>query len=343
MKLSDFDFELPEELIAQEPAKKRDHSDLLVCQSDGELNKTKFYNLLDYVEAGDVFVFNDSKVINAQLTLTKDGKTICVNLNKELNPTKWTGFARPAKRLEVGDEFQFGPHNVVVTERDMDGVFCFDFELKDINVIEFLEEYGEVPLPPYIKRDSENAEDKDRYQSVLAKYAGSVAAPTASLHFTEELVQKITDKGARLAFVTLHVGAGTYRPIYAENIEEHVMHSEYASISEESAEIINEAKSEGRRVIAVGTTAMRSLESFVKDGQLTAGTADTSIFIKPGYKFEIADALITNFHLPKSTLFILICAFSGYDEMKAAYEFAIKERMRFFSYGDAMMIFRKEK
>lgn len=338
MKLSDFDFELPEELIALEPTKERDESQLLICNLGFDNKITKFHNIIDEIRSDDVIIFNDSKVINAQLKLPKGDKRINVNLNREIADNLWNGYAKPSKKLKIGDEFDFDGNKIIIEHKEDNGLIHFRFELKNCNIFEFLDNYGEVPLPQYIKRDEQKAEDKERYQSVFARNPGSVAAPTASLHFTTELIEKIKAKGANIEYVTLHVGAGTFLPVKTDNIDEHQMHSEYVTISQETANRVNEAKSKGRRVIVVGTTAMRAVESFAENDSLGFGTKDTSIFIKPGYKFKIADMMITNFHFPKSTLFMLVCAFSGYEEMREAYRFAIENKMRFFSYGDAMLL-----
>ena len=259
---------------------------------------------------------------------------------------------RPGKYLKTGDEFIFGKHRAILESKE--GVLIFRFDLQNTSLFDFLEKYGTPPLPPYIKRTEELEEDRERYQSLFAKYPGSVAAPTASLHFSKKIIDGIRQIGAQIGFVTLHVGAGTYMPIKGDDIDDHVMHSEYASISKEVAEKINKAKSEGRRIIAVGTTSMRVLESFANKGRdikdrdtkkeeaISYGTQNTDIFIKPGYEFAIADMLITNFHLPKSTLFMLVCAFAGTKEMRANYQYAIEKRMRFFSYGDAMLLELKD-
>lgn len=388
LNISDFDFELPKELIAQHPTKERDGSKLLVCLTDKDPIKENFGNILDYIKPDDLIIFNDSKVINAQLTLFKDKgsksetqgynlhkqccnlvscknneprRRITVNLYKQLDDHRWEAMGRPGKHLKIGDEFIFGDNRAILESKDE--VLVFRFDLKNLTLFEFLEKYGTPPLPPYIKRPEELEEDKERYQSIFAKHPGSVAAPTASLHFSEKIIDGIKQIGAEICFVTLHVGAGTYMPIKGDDIENHVMHSEYASISKEVSDKINKAKSAGRRVIAVGTTAMRVLESFANksknqsnsltsDGELmnselvsgeliSHGTQSTDIFIKPGYEFSIADMLVTNFHLPKSTLFMLVCAFAGTKEMHRAYEYAIKEKMRFFSYGDAMLLEHK--
>ncbi|PCJ25053.1 MAG: tRNA preQ1(34) S-adenosylmethionine ribosyltransferase-isomerase QueA [Rickettsiales bacterium] len=337
MKLSDFDFDLPRELIAQIPSEKRDCSDLLIPGEGG--NKiVKFFNLVDCLSDGDLLVFNDSRVVNAKLSLQKGSKAINVNLNKPSGKNSWLGFAKPSKKLEEGDEFAFGPHKLVISQKLEYGEIEIEFRLDNISIFEFLDQYGEVPLPQYIKRPDANKEDLERYQTIYSKSKGSVAAPTAGLHFTEELLEKIKAKGADLTFVTLHVGAGTFLPVKTENIHEHKMHSEWCEVSPDAAAKINLAKKEGRRVIIVGTTAMRTVESCAVGGLVRSGVMETDIFITPGYEFQIADLLITNFHLPKSTLFMLICAFAGHQKMQKLYEYAINNKMRFFSYGDGMII-----
>ena len=342
MKLSDFDFALPPELIAQEPLKQRDQSNLIL-PADGR-KIVKFADIIDYLNPGDVMIFNDSKVINAKLTLDKSGKKININLNKpSLNKHAWRAFAKPAKKLNIGDEFFFDNHKLIITDKFEFGEIEVSFVLSGIDdIFDFLDKYGEVPLPLYIKRATPNEEDSSRYQTVYSSKKGSVAAPTAGLHFSPELLQKIVEKKIEIQFVTLHVGAGTFLPVKTENIQDHKMHSEYSHINPQVAEAINKAKSDGRRIISVGTTALRSLESFARDGKVYAGTKETNIFITPGYKFQIVDSLITNFHLPKSTLFMLVCAFSGSQEIKDLYHYAIASKMRFFSYGDAMMIHRNQ-
>lgn len=342
MRLSDFDFHLPQELIAQEPADRRDHSNLLVIKQPHPPTKTPFYNIIDYLNSGDVMVFNNSKVLKAKLLLEKEGKKIEFYLNKRLPSGNWLGFAKPAKKLKEGDEVSIESHKLIITKKLMLGETEVKFELSGgISFFEFLDRYGHIPLPPYIKRQEEKEEDQHRYQTVYGKVPGSVAAPTAGLHFTENLLKKISDKGVELASVTLHVGSGTFLPVKTENITEHKMHSEYCEIPERSAEIINLARTEGRRVIAVGTTSVRVLEAAAKEGRVKAGDFETNIFITPGFKFQIVDLLLTNFHLPKSTLFMLVCAFAGHEEMMELYKYAISEKMRFFSYGDAMLLTRK--
>lgn len=356
MKLSDFDFDLPPELIAQEPAEQRDQSNLILPFENNRI--TKFARIIDYLKPGDVMVFNDSRVIKAKLTLNKEGRKINVNLNKPLsdkivpgneelstdrsdNQVKWSAFAKPAKKLKIGDEFFFDNHKIVVINKYEFGEIEISFVLDNIDIFSFLERYGEMPLPLYIKRPTATQSDLSRYQNIYSNQDGSVAAPTAGLHFSDDLMRAIKDKNIDIQFVTLHIGAGTFLPVKTENIEDHKMHSEYCYISPETVRVINKAKAEKRRIIAVGTTAMRTLESLANNGQLLSGSKNTDIFITPSYDFQIADCLITNFHLPKSTLFMLVCAFSGVTEMKNLYKYAIENKMRFFSYGDAMMLYRK--
>lgn len=353
MKLSEFDFDLPKELIAQFPKKERDHSKLLIPSTNGN-NIVNFYEIVDYLQKGDLLIFNDSRVINAQLLIyrdtkitdqlsnTKGKKPININLNKPSGKNTWLGFAKPYKKLEEGDQFIFGNHKLSIKRKLGMGEIEIEFNLDGIELPDFLDNHGFVPLPQYIKRDKSSSEDANRYQTVYSKKKGSVAAATAGLHFTEELLEKIKEKGAQICFVTLHVGAGTFLPVKTENVNEHKMHSEFCEVSENTALLINQTKKSGGRVIAVGTTAMRTLESCSKDGIIYPQTIDTDIFITPGYKFQIADFMITNFHLPKSTLFMLVCAFSGSEKMQSIYKHAIENKMRFFSYGDAMIIQNKE-
>jgi len=340
MKLSDFDFDLPSELIVYEPVAQRDQSNLILPFDNNKI--VKFANIIDYLHPGDVMVFNDSRVINSKLTLEKSGTKININLNKpSLTQNSWHAFAKPARKLIIGDEFEFDNHKLIVTDKFEFGEVEINFVLNGIEIFTFLDQYGQVPLPLYIKRPPKNELDIHRYQTVYSREKGSVAAPTAGLHFTCELLEKIKAKNITIQFITLHVGGGTFLPVKTENIQEHKMHSEYSHISPLVAETINKAKSENRRIISVGTTALRSLESFSRDRKLYHGAKETDIFITPGYKFQIVDSLITNFHLPKSTLFMLVCAFSGMEEMKNLYKYAIDNKMRFFSYGDAMLLHKK--
>jgi S-adenosylmethionine:tRNA ribosyltransferase-isomerase len=337
--LSDFNFELPSDLIAQEPTEKRDESKLLLSSGKNQNNIIAFHQIVDHLQKNDVLVFNDSRVINAQLTLNKDGKRINVNLNKPISANIWLGFAKPAKKLKIGDEFIFGDNKLCVKNKQESGDIEFEFILNNTSIFDFLDIYGQVPLPQYIKRcDNSYADDLERYQTVYSKKRGSVAAATAGLHFTKELIERIRQKGVETVFVTLHVGAGTFLPVKTENISEHKMHSEWCEVSQEAADKINKAKKNGNRVIVIGTTAMRTIESCSENDILFPKIMDTNIFITPGYRFQIADMLLTNFHLPKSTLFMLVCAFAGYKEMHSLYQFAIDNKMRFFSYGDAMLI-----
>lgn len=341
MRVEDFDYELPPELIAQEPLADRSSSRLLTLDKvTGEREHKTFTDILDMLNKGDCLVLNNTRVIPARLIGTKKetGGAIEMLLLKRKNTTDWEVALKPGKRAKVGAEFCFGPENELTAEilEIVEGgnrIVRFSYDGLFENVLEKL---GQVPLPGYITK---KLEDKERYQTVYAKYDGSAAAPTAGLHFTNELLDKIRAKGVNIAFVTLHVGLGTFRPVKVENIEEHEMHSEYFIITEEAASVINETKKNGGRVISVGTTSLRTLESAAKeDGSLEPCEMDTSIFIYPGYKFKVIDALITNFHLPKSTLVMLVSALAGRENVLAAYEEAIKERYRFFSFGDAMFI-----
>lgn len=346
MRIDEFDYNLPVELIAQTPSEKRDECRLMIMdRKSGGVYHRHFYDILDYLNEGDLLVMNNSKVLPARLFGTKDitGAKVEFLLIKRIEGDKWETMVRPGKRLKPGDRVVFsdnfaadildyGPDGTRIVEFDYEGIF-----------MERLEELGKMPLPPYIERES-TLEDKDMYQTVYCKEEGSVAAPTAGLHFTEELLEKAKAKGVKLAYVTLHVGIGTFRPVKAETVEEHHMHFEEYFIEEDQAEIINNAILEGRRVVSVGTTSTRTLESAAyfdeKSGKnlVKAGAGNTDIFIFPGYQFKIVESLITNFHLPKSTLLMLISALYDREHILAAYEEAVKEKYRFFSYGDACFI-----
>lgn len=355
MKISDFDYYLPEELIAQKPADRRECSRLLVVHRDtGKIEHRHFYDIIDYLKAGDCLVLNNSKVLPARLYGVKEktGAKVEFLLIKRIEGDTWETMVRPGRKLKPGDIVVFSQEPLLkATIKDFgtDGTRIVDFEYDGV-FMERLEEIGSMPLPPYIERSSDS-EDRDRYQTVYCKEEGSVAAPTAGLHFTEELLKKAEDKGVELVYVTLHVGIGTFRPVKCENIEDHTMHFEEYSISEESAEVINRAKREGRRIISVGTTSTRTVESAAyfdadaqtADGkagcwQVRSGEGSTGIFIYPGYEFKIIDSLITNFHLPKSTLLMLISALYDREKILAVYDEAVKQKYRFFSYGDAMFI-----
>ena len=348
MKITDFDYNLPEELIAQKPADKRDSSRLLVVHRDsGKIEHKHFYDIINYLNPGDLMVLNNSKVLPARLFGEKEGTGAKVEflLIKRIEGDRWETMVRPGRRLKPGDSVMFCQSPLLradIVDYGADGTRIVEFEYEGI-FMERLEEVGSMPLPPYIERSSEE-DDKDRYQTVYCKDEGSVAAPTAGLHFTEELLAKAQEKGVELAYVTLHVGIGTFRPVKVERVEDHSMHFEEYHISEESARAINRAKAEGRRIISVGTTSTRTVESaayyYEERGcmQVKEGSGSTGIFIYPGYEFKIIDSLITNFHLPKSTLLMLISALYDREKILDVYEEAIRERYRFFSYGDAMFI-----
>ena len=340
MRKEDFNFDLPEELIAQDPLEDRSSSRLLVL--DKETGKTEnhvFREIIDYLEAGDCLVINDTKVIPARLIGSKIGTDakIEVLLLKRKENDVWETLVKPGKKAKIGTRISFGDGLLVGEVVDIveEGNRLIHFEYEGI-FEEILDRLGQMPLPPYI---THQLEDKNRYQTVYAKHSGSAAAPTAGLHFTPELLKKIEEKGVQIARVTLHVGLGTFRPVKVDNILEHHMHSEFYQIEEEAAEKINTAKANGKRVIAAGTTSCRTIESAAKeDGTIAPVSGWTDIFIYPGYQFKVLDCLITNFHLPESTLVMLVSALAGREHVLNAYEEAIKERYRFFSFGDAMFI-----
>ena len=337
MLVTDFDYELPRELIAQHPMEPRDHSRLLVVnKDDGTIEHKHFYDLIEYLHPGDVLVFNDTRVIPARLHGFKDtGAHVEVFLLTRKNTTDWEVLVRPGKKLQVGAKINFSEELSceVIDHTDFGGrVVRFAF----VGIFEeILDRLGETPLPPYITAP---LEDKERYQTVYSRERGSAAAPTAGLHFTKELLQRIKEKGCEEVFVTLHVGLGTFRPVSEEKIEDHKMHKEFYTVSQEAADAVNKAKAEGRRIIAVGTTSVRTLEAACKDGKLQAGGNWTNIFIYPGYKYQLVDALVTNFHLPQSTLLMLVSALSTREIMLNTYKVAVEEKYRFFSFGDAMFI-----
>lgn len=374
MHINDFDYNLPEELIAQFPADKRDHSRLMVVdRSTGSVEHRHFYDILEYLKAGDCLVLNNSRVIPARIFGIKaaTGARVEFLLIKRKDGDRWETMVRPGKKIKKGDVILFGidadryisecdhkggnvkspvmleleeaaPLKAEVLDYGDDGTRIVEFSYRGI-FLEILEELGKMPLPPYIERESV-LEDKERYQTVYSKENGSVAAPTAGLHFTEELLAKAKEMGVKIAYVTLHVGIGTFRPVKCDNIEDHQMHFEEYSIDEENAEIINSVIKAGGRIISVGTTSTRTVESAaVFDDELgrfivPAKSDSTGIFIYPGYKFKIIDSLITNFHLPKSTLLMLISALYSREDILRVYDIAVKEKYRFFSYGDAMLI-----
>ncbi len=341
MLLTDFDYDLPEELIAQTPCEKRDHSRLMVLHKhDESIQNDHFFDVKKYLKPGDTLVFNDTRVIPARLIGARDktGGKVEVFLLRRTEGNKWEVLVKPGKKARIGSIIKFGTELTCEIQEDTDfggriAEFFYDGIWEEI-----LDRLGQTPLPPYIH---EKLEDKERYQTVYARENGSAAAPTAGLHFTKELMNELKDMGINLEFITLHVGLGTFRPVNEENIEDHVMHTEYFHISKETAERINAARKRGGRIIAVGTTSIRTLESAAfDDGTLPAKSGETGIFIYPGYKFKIVDGIITNFHLPKSTLIMLISAFAGREFTLRAYKTAVQERYRFFSFGDAMMILK---
>lgn len=340
MKTSDFYFDLPKELIAQDPLPDRDSSRLLVMnRRTGELEHRIFHDVIEYLEPGDTLVLNNTKVIPARLLGTKDGTGAAVEilLLKRREGDVWETLVRPGKKLKPGARVTFGNGELKaeILEVVEDGNRLVHFEYDGI-FEEVLDRLGEMPLPPYI---THKLQDRNRYQTVYAKYDGSAAAPTAGLHFTKELLEKIEDKGVHIVYVTLHVGLGTFRPVKVEDVTQHHMHTEWYQVTPEAAERINKTHEEGHRVICVGTTSCRTVESAAdENGNVKSGADNTSIFIYPGYRFKVMDGLITNFHLPESTLIMLVSAFAGREHILHAYNEAVRERYRFFSFGDAMLI-----
>lgn len=340
MKREDFFYELPEELIAQKPIKNREESRLMVLnKNNGSIDHKKFIDILDYIEAGDCLVLNDTRVIPARLYGSRLGKDEKVEflLLKRIEGDIWETLVRPGKKARPGDKLSFGNGKLFaqVLDINVDGTRTIELKYEGI-FEEVLDELGEMPLPPYIK---EKLKEKERYQTVYSKEKGSAAAPTAGLHFTNNILKKLQKKGVKLAFLTLHVGLGTFRPVKVDNIEEHHMHAEYYEIPKETAEIINKTKVEGGKIIAVGTTTTRTLETVANEkGKILPQKGWTDIFIYPGYKFKVIDGLITNFHLPESTLLMLVSAFVGREKILNAYKIAVNENYRFFSLGDAMLI-----
>lgn len=340
MKVDAFDFILPPEQIASHPLTPRENANLLHVQGDN-LTDRHIYDLPSLLNAGDILVCNDTKVIPARLFGKRDEIAVELLLHKQEGKGIWCTFARPGKRLKVGQTITIAEdfHAEVLEKRDTGEVVC-RFDAEDAALFEKLEAHGSMPLPPYIQRKAEIL-DKTDYQTVYARHKGAVAAPTAGLHITPELLQTLDQKGVHVAYITLHVGAGTFQPVKVDDTEEHVMHSEYGEISAETAAAINKARQNGGRIIAVGTTSLRLLESAAdNEGNLHPFCAETDIFITPGYRFKAVDCLMTNFHLPRSTLFMLVSAFSGLDTMQNAYRHAIANQYRFYSYGDACFLER---
>lgn len=338
----DFDYDLPQELIAQTPLKERDQSRLLVLDSKtGKYQDDYFYNVIDRLNPGDALVMNDSRVMPARLYGVKPetGGHVEVLLLNNTEGDNWETLVKPAKRAKVGTEISFGDGKLTatVTGELEHGGRMIEFHYDGI-FMEILDQLGEMPLPPYIK---EKLDDPEMYQTVYSREIGSAAAPTAGLHFTKELLKKIEDKGVKLVYLTLHVGLGTFRPVSEENIEDHKMHSEFYRLTEDAAKTLNEVKANGGRIVATGTTSIRTLETIGTkfNGEIRADSGWTDIFIKPGYKWQVVDAFITNFHLPKSTLVMLVASFTGRENILNAYRHAVSEKYRFFSFGDAMFIY----
>lgn len=336
MKIKEFDYELPVELIAQAPAEPRDSSRLLILdRASGQIEHKKFREIIDELKEGDLLVLNNSKVFKARLQAyhERSGRELEVFLVRPLDDYRWQVMIKKAKQVKLGDVFDFGGWQAKVLSKNPAGTARLKMTIDSEGVIAYAERHGEVPLPPYIKPTQDFSE---QYQTVYAEPVGSVAAPTAGLHFTLELLEQIKARGVQLEYITLHVGLGTFAPVRVDDLDEHQMHAEFVSIDAATAERINAAKQAGRRVIAVGTTTVRALEgaSLSDDGFL----GEVNLFIKPGFEFKIVDAMVTNFHLPKSTLLVLVSAFTGKDQILKAYQEAIKEKYRFFSFGDAMMI-----
>ncbi len=340
MKTVDFYYELPDKLIAQTPLEPRDSSRMMVLsRNTGEINHEHFYDILDYLQEGDCLILNDSRVLPARIFGNKKETRANVEflMLRQVENNTWETLAKPGKKAKIGTKFVFGDSIMVGTVKDVteEGNRIVEFQCEE-NIYSALDKIGQMPLPPYI---TEKLQDNERYQTVYSNELGSAAAPTAGLHFTKELLQKIKDKGVNIGYVTLHVGLGTFRPVKVDEITDHKMHSEHYEIPQETANLINETKKNGKRVIAVGTTSTRTLESVASMyGEIKACDGFTDIFIYPGYEFKVLDGLITNFHLPESTLIMLVSAFCGYENTMNAYKVAVDEEYRFFSFGDSMII-----
>lgn len=352
MRVDDFDFTLPDDLVALHPAVPRDSARMLVVDPANEIQDRSVSELLEFLSENDVLVINNTKVLPAELVGTRTRgdavAKISVNLHKRVDPSQWRAFARPAKKLAIGDHVEFlregvDPLRAEVVEKADAGEVQLKFAEKGAELDEAIKARGAMPLPPYIgaKRDHEDQDDTD-YQTIYAKHDGAVAAPTAGLHFTDRLLDAIRAKGVKIEEVTLHVGAGTFLPVKVDNTEDHKMHAEWGEITPATIDTIKNARTKGGRVFAVGTTSLRLLESAAFDGELKPFCGETDIFITPGYRFNAVDVLMTNFHLPKSTLFMLVSAFSGFETMQKAYKHAIDNKYRFYSFGDASLLFRDD-
>ena len=336
MFISDFNFDLPDELIAQEPLAARSHSRLLVSTGENDIfSDRQFSDILDLLSEDDLLVFNDTRVVKARLRGTKDtGGEVEVMIDQILTPVRFKCLIRASRRPKVGQEIKISEEVTFTVITFDDGVFEMN---STMDIYECLNRYGDTPLPPYIRRQPVDT-DADRYQTIYAKNPGAVAAPTAGLHFDGDIFEKIKQKNIKIAYLTLHVGVGTFKPVTVENVLDHSMHFERYYFPRATADLISKTKARGRRVCAVGTTSLRVLESIYSEDEVRIGDGSTSLFITPGFSFSVVDCLITNFHLPKSTLFMLVSAFMGTDKMKRAYQHAIEQKYRFFSYGDAMFL-----
>ena len=343
MRLSDFDYELPDELIAQHPAEQRSLSRMLhVDSANGEIADRQFLDLPSILRAGDLLVFNNTRVMAARLHGQKDtGGKVEILIERVIEPTRCLAHVRASKSPKVGSTLLVEDAQITMVARH-DNLFELRLIKSAGDFYQLMESHGHMPLPPYIDRD-DGADDEERYQTVFAKEMGAVAAPTAGLHFDDAMLNTLSEMGVEQAEVTLHVGAGTFQPVKTENLDEHIMHSEWLSVSEETVQKIKACKARGGRVVAVGTTSVRSLETAAKEGELKPYQGDTRLFIRPGYQFQVVDLLLTNFHLPQSTLLMLVSAFAGYENIMRAYRHAVEQRYRFFSYGDAMLLERAAK
>lgn len=345
-KLSDFDYDLPQELIATHPTSPRDHARMLVASLDGEILDKQVKNLTNFLNPGDLIIFNNSKVIPAKLIAktSLNGSKIQINLHKNIENNVWSAFAKPGKKLKINDLIMVEDQKILIRDKLEDGQVILDFSFLDESFDSFIHKHGITPLPPYIEKLHQTThDDKELYQTIFAQDSGSVAAPTAGLHFTEQLLQALQNHGVNYSFITLHVGGGTFLPVKTDNINEHKMHSEYAIISSETANLINHTKAQGNKVIAVGTTSARLLEaSCDSNDRIIPSQNWVDIFITPGYKFKVVDILLTNFHLPKSTLLMLVSAFAGYNEIRDIYKHAIEQQYRFYSYGDCCLLHLKK-
>ncbi len=345
MDLALFDFDLPKERIALRPVAPRDQAKLLVVTPDQKilLSDAHVYNLADYLSDKDVLVFNDTKVIPSRLFGKRGEAKVEATLHKQISPDTWDAFVRPAKKYRIGDEINYGGLKAIVLDKRDGGEVTLKFDVDQAEALEAIKQHGAMPLPPYIAGQRPADErDLEDYQTIYSKEEGAVAAPTAGLHFTPDLMDKLDEKGVQRAFVTLHVGAGTFLPVKVDNTDDHKMHFERGSISQQTADHLNRVRANGGKIVSVGTTSLRLLESAADDaGVIHPFEDETDIFIRPGYKFKAIDALMTNFHLPKSTLFMLVSAFSGLDEMRKAYDHAINHNYRFYSYGDSSLLFPK--